>query len=795
MEESTRMLQRTRVCRTAHARQTARNQLPIPSAPVPTYQRGPVDPNEHSSDIEWDGWPDGDFTRLFPLEYVEANNNLHVHWACQTLGGSTSGGSAHADTWQEGKVTRRRCWGVIECTNRRCPIVVRPQSRKTGIDKQLSVECSCGSELIHHPCDVTSILHTFNGGVHYQNGGTHDHVRPTVRLHMSRKEKDELGRIVEENPGAGPLKLLVGRPGVGGPGKSVADITPVLFNAERIKYERRKILKNARAPGGDTFIKMFAKFQQDHPGFIREAQFGEVSVIVIQTPFMALKLVKATINSEAVNGIVSDGAHRVWREKNSILIVSSTFEPDRLKCWVPGIMSYSNGGSAEHYRIHFFHLFASIAQECDSLGIPVTDELFANVLDFSMAERIGFILGFIDFWLQYAPNDRSVDELSDAAAKLLKGCRQHFRNQITRVKKISGVVDPSKTDIFENYARKLLSCENMDDFNHHANEFIVAFPRTESWIRWCMLPAHASMLFPSFRVMNPELWLSIPDTTNAEEAMHWKIYAAIGQFLALMDGLKALYKFAEHYRRLSDAKMHGVKIFYGRDRQPWKRAAQAFGYTKPSRHLAAKRISRQSKSDGRPPDTGKALMGRKAVQVPVTEYEKGYKWRNNSCWLDSSLTVLFAAASRDYSESMEPMFSDLPPNHPLRDLRQMMYTCLETVELPGYQRGGCTLLSTQRDGFRATLKAVPRSPVKSLTAFGTMFGWLYHITDNPLPRGTPHANERAQSYFRLTSMILRHCTGSPEAHWNLARIRVRSECQLNRTLRNMEATCGDGFVI
>ncbi|KAJ7662529.1 hypothetical protein DFH06DRAFT_1396565 [Mycena polygramma] len=55
-------------------------------------------------------------------------------------------------------------------------------------------------------------------------------------------------------------------------------------------------------------------------------------------------------------------------------------------------------------------------------------------------------------------------------------------------------------------------------------------------------------------------------------------------------------------------------------------------------------------------------------------------------------------------------------------------------------------------------------------------------TDNPLPRGTPHASERAQSYFRLTSVILRHCTGSPEDHWNLARIRVRSECQLNRTL-------------
>jgi hypothetical protein len=143
--------------------------------------------------------------------------------------------------------------------------------------------------------------------------------------------------------------------------------------------------------------------------------------------------------------------------------------------------------------------------------------------------------------------------LIDAAEKLLKGCAQHFRNQITRVKKISGVVDPSKTDIFANYARKLLSCETMGEFLSHANDFIAAFPRAESWIRWWMIPAHACMLFPSFRGMNPALWDSIPATTNAEEAMHWKLYAALGHFLALLEGLKALYKFASHYQRLSDA--------------------------------------------------------------------------------------------------------------------------------------------------------------------------------------------------------------------------------------------------
>jgi hypothetical protein len=155
-----------------------------------------------------------------------------------------------------------------------------------------------------------------------------------------------------------------------------------LYNTQRIKYERRKVLKGPGGNNGDNFIRQltqFAKFQEKHPDFIREAQFGKVSVIVMQTPFMASKLVKSTIDTEAVNGIVSDAAHRVWREQHSLLIVSSTFVPDRLRCWVPGIMSYANGGTAEHYRIHFFHLFPGIARECGSRDITVTDDLFANV--------------------------------------------------------------------------------------------------------------------------------------------------------------------------------------------------------------------------------------------------------------------------------------------------------------------------------------------------------------------------------------------------------------------------------
>jgi hypothetical protein len=164
--------------------------------------------------------------------------------------------------------------------------------------------------------------------------------------------------------------------------------------------------------------------------------------------------------------------------------------------------------------------------------------------------------------------------------------------------------------------------------------------------------------------MNPEFWKLNPETTNPEEAMHWKLYSAIGRSLPLFEGLRGHNKFMQHYQELSDVAagewcqffaskqrdLDGVKIFYGRDRQSWKRAAANFGYIKYTRHHGPRGLLGKTK----PPDTGKALMGARKRRPPVAEYEKSYQWKDNSCWLDSSLTIISVPAARDYTQSMEP---------------------------------------------------------------------------------------------------------------------------------------------
>jgi hypothetical protein len=392
---------------------------------------------------------------------------------------------------------------------------------------------------------------------------------------LARKEREIFAAIVKEQPKVGPLPLVVGHATADGPAPSVANISPALVNAERVKYERRKVLVSGSGGyRGDNFVKEFAKFAKSNPNFIRTSHFGQVAVIIMKTPFMASRLIKSVpvLDHDAVGGLVSDAAHGFCKEGNSQLIITSTYEPVHLKCCVPVLITYSNGGTEQHYQLHFFALFLGFAEECQRREIVLTDDMLANVsledfpvpeecssgylkvVDFSLAERNGFISAFVEFWRHWEPNGRTVAELRKIGSKLLKGCVQHFRNQIARVKKISGVVDPSQTDVFENYAKKLLKCTSVPEFTAHANEFIRTFPKAESWIRWWMHPPHARMLFPCYRIMDLELWNSLPGTKNPEEAMHWKLYAALGRHLALLEGLKALVAFAEYYRTQFEAK-------------------------------------------------------------------------------------------------------------------------------------------------------------------------------------------------------------------------------------------------
>jgi len=174
-------------------------------------------------------------------------------------------------------------------------------------------------------------------------------------------------------------------------------------------------------------------------------------------------------------------------------------------------------------------------------------------MDFSEAERLGFILGFTEFWMTRQDNTRSLKELQDAAEILLRGCREHFRAGVTRISKISAVIPPEMADTFKNRALALLDVLDQTEFLSLTTLLLRDFPMVKSWLSWWMRESHASMLFLSQRKMDPDLWNSIPETTNAEEAMHWKMYSAAGRDHDFLEGMNSLYAIAQYYQRIHTA--------------------------------------------------------------------------------------------------------------------------------------------------------------------------------------------------------------------------------------------------
>lgn len=329
----------------------------------------------------WDYWPDGEFERHFMFDEwdIVTMGGFFQHWATGSSGQERKKGNADAENWQDGKRLSRYCRGVIRCGNPDCRILQRPKTTRERIAAQLTQKCLCGSRRVHITCDIKSHVYTYRGGKHLIHCGTHEHSRPPQEKHLTPQAKAKFSKMVHRNPTSGPAALLHGVPTLDGIGHSAADISPILVNKDRIAYERREVIRNHRGTkGGDSFVTAFTDWCKEHPNFVIDSILKDITVISMQTAYMASQAVKDTLAAESVNGIVSDAAHGFWRERTSVLIVSSVYV-SRLHCWMPVMFSYANGTQAEHYKFHFLHLFRSIAKEAASHNITLSDELFSNV--------------------------------------------------------------------------------------------------------------------------------------------------------------------------------------------------------------------------------------------------------------------------------------------------------------------------------------------------------------------------------------------------------------------------------
>ncbi|KAH6908510.1 hypothetical protein BKA70DRAFT_1222704 [Coprinopsis sp. MPI-PUGE-AT-0042] len=769
--------------------------LPQPPVPQPKLPAAPSLPSQGANDgVEWDGWPDGEFERSFTHAEFEATKHLQTHWSTFVSGGDRKG-KENADSWEAGRRATRDCNGIIKCDGPGCEVLTRPQTKPSGVAKQLQQACICG-------------------GVHFSNDGYHNHPRPTHVLHMTASESKRFTEFVTRNPRAGPTRMFAGLPDETGQLRSAADISPALSHPDRISKEKQRVKRGQRADGTNGPFSELQQFDERYPNFLRKSVVGSTTVLCLQTPWMQSQLaadiddgaepflLRSEVRKDgAINGILTDAAHGWWKDRTNLLIVTSLF-CTRLCRWVPTLFSYSNGATSKHYEVHFLALMESTAEICKEKGIELKPTFFASVMDFSEAEYQGFILAFVAFWGARPENSKSPEELEEEAKNLLKGCLQHFRAGVTRVSNISGVVLVHHRAAFKKRAMALVNAPSSQKFIEFGLLLLLDFPKVGSWLKWWIRPQVAQRLFSSERTMDPVIWDSLPDSTNAEESLHSQFYAAQGRDHELMEGLAALYAIALYFERLDTTQ-----------RKRWKKVASKIGRTKP--HRAPDAIKRRRYvNDGRPPDTAAELLHSKKKRPLVvkqaekrrkkvaafaahsngdgdelfveerqdaTEVKKkapyilGYRWADNSCWLDTSLMLIYHALMGDPTTATQFMMqiSALKPESPmsaLGDVLQLQHSlCSRLLSSPSEEREVTDKISAQRNTFKVILhKSKCLLDDAGVHDFQPLTSWVRDLVQ------TMDSKELYAAYRTFETLVinLHFCSGTAKS---LPHARIRSK--------------------
>ncbi|EGF99770.1 uncharacterized protein MELLADRAFT_94050 [Melampsora larici-populina 98AG31] len=160
------------------------------------------------------------------------------------------------------------------------------------------------------------------------------------------------------------------------------------------------------------------------------------------------------------------------------------------------------------------------------ITVKERDTLVRQVVDFSLAQKNGFVKAYMKVFKETDPA---------VALSKLQGCHEHFRAQVTRVKRNRAIIPEKDEDSFQAQASSLLKLDRPGSltFDEKLKKMIKQFPKAKRWLEWWKASDIKSMLFKSRQKQLDDDSLCddiMPSTTNAQESMH-RVYYMIAKLL------------------------------------------------------------------------------------------------------------------------------------------------------------------------------------------------------------------------------------------------------------------------
>lgn len=234
---------------------------------------------------EWPVWANGPFTVDVSHEYFEYNKKLQVLWATQSSSYSGGKGSVNSTTAQGGKISSRKCLGVLRCSSESCPVVLRPVTGgQAKVNVQLENGCQCGAELEHIKCDSHSW--TIQWGqigddittriYRYVNGAVHNHSRFPNPARTTITEDKHFWEAYEARPKATPTQMMVGAPTVDGFSASAPELGLKFANPAYTGYCLRQEKQKSRIGLTSAFghFARLREWKQKNPTVLCEDYTG-----------------------------------------------------------------------------------------------------------------------------------------------------------------------------------------------------------------------------------------------------------------------------------------------------------------------------------------------------------------------------------------------------------------------------------------------------------------------------------------------------------------------------------------